>query len=157
MRFWAVCSLLVLLIPSADPVAAAQIDNSGFAARVLDLTNAERIKAGLSPLTSNPQLQSAAQSYSEVLASSSCFAHTCGPVPDFADRDRQVGYSGWTSLAENIASGYPTPETVVAGWMASPIHRANILSPDYREIGVGVTREEGQFDVRWTQEFGSRN
>jgi uncharacterized protein YkwD len=123
---------------------------------VLGLTNAERSRAGLSPLTSDAQLQQAAQSYSEALTSGVCFAHTCGPVPDLADRDQQAGYSGWTSLAENIASGYPTPEAVVAGWMASPEHRANILSPDYTELGVGVALKEGQFGVCWTQ-FGSRN
>ena len=122
--------------------------------RVLDLTNAERTRAGLQPLTSNPQLQEVAQSYSEVLASSGCFAHTCGTVHDLADRDREAGYSGWTSLGENIASGYPTPEAVVAGWMASPVHRANVLSPDYTELGIGLTSIGSTY---WTQEFGARN
>ena len=157
MRFWAVCCLLVLLIPSAGPVTAAPADSSGFAASVLDLTNIERTRAGLSPLTPSPQLQEAAQSYSQVLASSGCFGHTCGPLSDLADRDGQAGYSGWTSLGENIASGYPTPEAVVAGWMASPGHRANILSPAYTELGVGVARGVGQVDVYWTQEFGARS
>jgi uncharacterized protein YkwD len=133
-----------MLIPSADPTAAAPGDNRGFATRVLDLTNAERIKAGLAPLVSNSQLEEAAQSYGEVLASSGCLRHTCGPVPDFTDRDQQAGYLSWTSLGENIANGYPTPEAVVAGWMASPAHRANILSPDYTELGVGVTSRGGR-------------
>jgi uncharacterized protein YkwD len=157
MRFCAVCCLLVRLILPADTAAAAPVDSSGFVTRVLDLANAQRMSAGLAPLKPNRQLQGAAQSYSEVLASSGCFAHTCGPVPDFADRDRQAGYSGWTSLGENIASGYSTPEAVVTGWMASPEHRANILSSDYSELGVGVTPGGGQFGVCWTLEFGSRN
>jgi uncharacterized protein YkwD len=142
-------------VPTAN-AAAPPVDSSGFSARVLDLTNAERSKAGLLPLAPNLQLQDAAQSYSEVLASTGCFAHTCGPVPDMIDRDRQAGYSTWTLLGENIATGYTTPEAVVAGWMASPEHRANMLSPDYSDLGVGVTRGTGPSGV-WAQEFGSRN
>jgi uncharacterized protein YkwD len=157
MRLWVVCCLLLLITVSADVVSAAPSDSREFATGVLELTNAERTRAGLSPLTSNPQLQEAARSYSEVLALSGCFGHTCGPLPDIAERDRRAGYTGWTSLGENIASGYPNPEAVVAGWMASPMHRANILSPDYTEIGVSVSRNEGQSGVNWTQEFGSRN
>ena len=63
---------------------------SAFTARVLELTNAERQKAGLAPLSPNAQLTNAAQSYSQVLASSGCFQHTCGPVPNFAERDGQA-------------------------------------------------------------------
>ena len=136
--------------------AAAPQDGVGFAARVLDLTNAERQKAGLAPLAANAQLANAAQAYSEVLASTGCFEHTCGPVPDFAERDVQAGYTGWTAIGENIAAGYPSPEAVVAGWMASPGHRANILSPRFTELGVGVVTGGGKLGTYWTQEFGTR-
>jgi uncharacterized protein YkwD len=124
-------------------------------ARVLELTNAERAKDGLAPLTLNPQLSQAAQRYSEVLASGACFAHTCGPVADLIARDAQAGYAGWTTVGENIAGGYPTPEAVMAGWMASPAHRENILWPAYQEIGIGLANG-GQLGAYWTQEFGSR-
>ena len=154
MRFWGLCFLLIWQLLPGSTAVAVEPDSSGFAARVLDLTNAERSRVGLQPLTSNPQLQEAAQSYSEVLASSGCFAHACGTVPDLADRDQHWGYSGWTSLGENIATGYTTPESVVAGWMASPTHRANVLSPDYTEIGVGLTSVDRMY---WTQEFGARS
>ena len=112
--------------------------------------------AGLAPLASNAELQDSAQGYAQVLASGGCFEHTCGAVPDFADRDNLSGYSGWTAIGENIAAGYPTPEAVVAGWMASPGHRANILSADFTEIGIGVTTGGGKFGTYWTQEFGAR-
>ncbi len=150
MRSVAICFLLVLAIAPVSNVAAAPADRDTFTSRVLDLTNAERANAGLPPLTLSPELQDAAQSYSDVLASSGCFAHTCGPMPDFSSRDEAAGYTDWTSLGENIAFGYATPEDVVAGWMASPGHRANILSPNFTEIGVGL---EGTY---WTQEFGAR-
>ena len=59
-------------------------------------------------------------------------------------------------MAENIAAGYPTAEDVVSGWMNSPGHRANILSPKYTEVGVGVVNGEGKFGTYWAEEFGAR-
>jgi len=111
----------------------------------------------LAPLAISAELADAAQGYSAVLASSGCFEHTCGAVPNFADRDANSGYAGWTAIGENIAAGYPTPEAVVVGWMASPGHRANILSADFTEIGIGVTSGGGKFGTYWTQEFGARS
>jgi uncharacterized protein YkwD len=156
MRFRLIYCLLAVFVPTASPVAARPLDNDALVAQVLELTNAERTKAGLVPLTLNPHLQQAAQAYSQVLATSDCFSHSCGPAPDLADRDQRADYFGWTMLGENIASGYPTPEAVVAGWMVSPGHRANILSPEYTEFGVGVVHGEGQPGIYWTEEFGSR-
>jgi uncharacterized protein YkwD len=150
-------SVTSLFVLQAGLVSAAPNDATDtLAARVLDLTNSQRHQAGLGPLTLSAQLSAAAQKYSQVLASSGCFEHTCGPVPNFIDRIGQTGYSGWTSLGENIAAGYPTPEAVVGGWMASPGHRENILSPNYREIGIGIVNDSGQMGTYWTQEFGTR-
>ena len=54
---------------------------------------------------------------------------------DAVDRLRFVGYSSsWSG--ENIAYNYRDASAVVAGWIASPGRRANVLSPDYTEIGV---------------------
>ena len=146
----------ILLSLHTGLAAAAPQDDAGFTARVLVLTNAERQNAGLPPLALNAQLANAAQSYSQVLAATGCFEHTCGSVPDFGDRDAQAGYTGWSTIGENIAAGYPTPEAVVSGWMASPGHRANILSSRYTEIGIGVVSGAGKLGTYWTQEFGSR-
>jgi uncharacterized protein YkwD len=148
-------SLATLVAVRPYPVAAAGPDPGADLAREVELTNAERQAAGLESLALSPRLSDAAQSYSQVLASGACFDHACGGVPNFADRIGQAGYTGWTALGENIAAGYPTPEAVVAGWMASPGHRANILSPNYAEIGVGVV-SGGRYGTYWTQEFGSR-
>jgi uncharacterized protein YkwD len=145
--------LLQVGLVSAAPSEAAD----GMVARVLDLTNAQRRQAGLGPLSLSSQLSDAAQKYSQVLATSGCFEHTCGPVPNFVDRIGQSGYGGWTSLGENIAAGYPTPEAVVGGWMASPGHRENILSPSYSEVGIGIVSGSGQLGTYWTEEFGTRS
>jgi uncharacterized protein YkwD len=124
-------------------------------ARVIALTNAERQKAGLQPLVANSSLNAAADGYAVVLASGDCWAHTCGPEPDFAKRAQNAGYTNYSSLAENIAAGYSTPEDVVKGWMNSEGHRKNILNPAFNEIGVGVARG-GKMRIYWAQEFGAR-
>src|SRR5919109_1185606 len=77
---------------------------------------------------------------------------TAGPAHD---RDAVAGYTGWSAIGENIAAGYPTPEAVVAGWMSSPGHRANILSPNFTEIGIGLA-QGGKYGSYWTQDFGTR-
>lgn len=156
MRLALVTALLASVL-SVHTVAAARDERGDYLARVVELTNAERAKAGLPYLDVNPQLADAAQSYSELLATSGCFAHTCGDVPNFADRDSQAGYDGWSALGENIAAGYPTPEAVVEGWMSSPGHRANILSPNFTEIGVGLADGNAPYGTFWTEEFGAQS
>ena len=80
-----------------------------------------------------------------------------------------TGY-GYSQLAENLAAGPTTAEGVVASWMNSPGHRANILNCGLRELGVGYyVQLDDQSNVRldnghlggpyryyWTQDFGSR-
>ena len=97
MRLFFVTPLVAILLSlHVGIAAAAPQDDAGFMARVLDLTNAERQKAGLPPLALNAQLGNAAQSYSQVLAATGCFEHTCGPVPHFVDRAGQSGDTGWS-------------------------------------------------------------
>src|SRR5215813_2915328 len=154
------CSLaLAIALALPIPTLAAGLDDEQTTAvvlRVLELTNTEREQAGLIPLALSPELTGAARDYSQVLASSGCFAHTCGPLPNFRDRLEQAGYIGWTAIGENIAAGYTTPEAVVAGWMSSEGHRDNILSPRFSEIGVGLVTGAGRYGIYWTQEFGRR-
>jgi uncharacterized protein YkwD len=144
--------------PTSTPIPAqtltaeqrAQID------RVVQLTNAEREKKGLVPLRPNPNLMKVAQDYAAVLAPGPCFDHDCPPVPSPMDRALNAGYAGFVGLGENIAAGYDTPAAVVRGWMESPGHRVNILKPDFREIGVGVSTGSGEYGIYWVQDFGTR-
>ena len=150
----------ILALPLGDVTAEparAPLDQPSLVARVLELTNAERGKLNLAPLELSVELQVAAQTYSQVLAAGDCFEHTCGPMPQLTDRNAAAGYAGWTWLGENIAGGYATPEAVMAGWMASSAHRANILKVEFTEIGIGVTSGGGRFGVYWAQEFGTRD
>jgi uncharacterized protein YkwD len=75
---------------------------------------------------------------------------------DFAARISAVGVN-WATVGENIATGYPTPASVVAAWMASTGHCQNILDPEFSEIGIGALprgiRPYGSRPGSWTQDF----
>ncbi|WP_315095738.1 CAP domain-containing protein, partial [uncultured Cellulomonas sp.] len=99
--------------------------------QIVTLTNAERVAAGLTPFTVSPCATDQATARTALLVAEDRFEHDpLEPILE-ACAARAVG--------ENIALGYPTPAAVVAGWMGSPGHRANILNPDYTQIGVGCT------------------
>lgn len=123
-------------------------DGADFEQQVIDLTNAERQKAGCPALANNSKLGAAALGHSTDMATKGYFSHTGANGSSMRDRVEAQGYS-WRSLAENIAAGYRTAQAVVTGWMNSSGHRANILNCDLTEIGVGF------HDYHWTQNFGT--
>lgn len=139
-----------LLLPAApDPIVQA----------VLDLTNQYRAQASLAPLHWNSILTATALAHSQDMAYNDFFSHTGSDRSSLFDRLRAAGYA-YDSVGENIAAGYATPAGVVQAWMQSPEHRANILSPDLREMGVGfffLDQDPGTIQSRyyWTQNFGS--
>ncbi|OAH14992.1 cysteine-rich secretory protein family protein [Streptomyces jeddahensis] len=123
---------------------------SGELARIVELVNDERSKAGCSPVTLNATLSKAAQAHSEDMASHQNMSHTGSDGSNPGDRITRAGYS-WSTYGENVAYGYSTPEQVMAGWMASPGHKANILNCSFKEIGVGLAQPNDY----WTQDFGT--
>lgn len=127
-----------------------------FATEVIDLVNRERQDAGLRPLAYSDELSLAAGLHAQEMADLDYFSHTSQDGREFDDRIRDAGYD-CAFCGENIAAGYSTPDTVVAGWMNSPGHRANILDPDFCDIGVGYAAEAGStYTHYWTQDFGRR-
>jgi uncharacterized protein YkwD len=73
-----------------------------------------------------------------------------------AERARQHGYR-WRAIGENIAAGQGSPQQVVAGWLASPGHCANILSPDFTEMGAAYAiNDKAALEIYWTQVLGAR-
>ncbi|GGW50213.1 CAP domain-containing protein [Streptomyces xantholiticus] len=134
--------------PSTAPSTAAPA--SGDVARVVALVNSERSKAGCSPVTLNAKLTKAAQDHSKDMAAHQNMSHTGSDGSDPGDRITRAGYS-WSTYGENVAYGYATPESVMAGWMSSPGHKRNILNCEFKEIGVGLA----QPDNYWTQDFGT--
>ncbi|MGX1759605.1 CAP domain-containing protein [Streptomyces lydicus] len=123
---------------------------SGDAARVVELVNKERSKAGCSPLTVNAKLTKAAQDHSKDMADHKNMSHTGSDGSSPGDRITRAGFH-WNAYGENVAYGYSTPEKVMAGWMSSPGHKRNILDCSFKEIGVGVA-QPGDY---WTQDFGT--
>lgn len=137
--------------------------NADFEQRVVELVNEERRKRNLPPLKRNRDLDYAARYHARDMAEDGYFAHDSYDSYDdgsvkVCGWSTRVGkfYSNWNRLAENIAAGYLTPESVVDGWMNSKGHRANILSSDNCEIGVGYW-SGGYYNHYWVQDFGRRN
>jgi len=163
--------LVGLDVPDADPT---------FEDQLIELVNQERWSNGqLPPLKRVDLLDTASETHSTNMAGRDFVMH-CDPDTGTMPWDRMLaaGYS-YSSAAENIAWGYTSPESVIAGWMASSGHRANILSSTFREMGNGYFEQgndqpnvrrttvsssctpnifnEGPFFRYWTQDFGGRN
>ena len=126
-----------------------------FAARVIELVNDHRAGKGLQRLTVSPALTNASVWKALHMAEYDYLGHD-DPAPPVArttgERIAACGYGdGW---GENIAFGYPTPESVVAAWLTSDGHRRNIENPTYVVTGVGVATDEGG-PLTWAQVFGT--
>ncbi|MEH6372822.1 CAP domain-containing protein [Streptomyces sp. KLMMK] len=120
--------------------------------QVVDMVNAERAKAGCSPLTINAKLQAAAQGHSDDMAARDYYAHTSPEGKSPGDRMTAAGYR-WSTYGENIFKSPKDARTAMDGWMKSPGHRSNILNCSFKEIGVGINfKSNGPW---WTQNFGA--
>ncbi|MCS0636592.1 CAP domain-containing protein [Streptomyces sp. LP05-1] len=135
--------------PAGTPSAGSGREQAAEAA-VLTLVNAERAKVGCSPLRFDPDLAALAGAFSRDMAKRDFFAHTSPDGASPWDRAATAGVSGLG--AENIARGQADAEAVMATWMTSEGHRANILNCDYTRLGVGVHFGDG--GPWWTQDFG---
>ena len=124
---------------------------------MIDLVNVERAAEGLPPLSVDASLASAARAHSEDMGLQDYFSHTGLDGRSPADRIADAGYA-WNYMGENIAAGQPTPEDVIDSWMASDGHRANILNPNFCDIGVGYAYvADSTYEHYWTQDFGRRS
>ena len=128
-----------------------------FESRVIDLVNAERAAHGLKSLSYDPDLAAAARLHSQDMGIRDYFSHDSLDGTKFYERIIDEGYT-YNLCGENIAAGSATPEDVVDVWMNSPGHRANILNPDFCDIGVGYALTSGStYYHYWTQDFGRRS
>lgn len=136
--------------PAADPPAGGSGNNES---AVVQLVNAERAKVANCPaLRSDANLANAARAHSADMAAKGYFDHTGKDGRSFVQRIEAAKYTG-SAGGENIAAGSPTPAGVMAQWMASPGHKANILNCSFKAIGVGVATG-GPYRIYWTQDFG---
>ena len=119
-------------------------------AEMLVLLNAERIKAGRSSLVADERLRQVARQHSEEMFRLGYFSHESPKLGSPLDRITAAGIFVLGS-GENLAYA-PTVETAHQGLMASPGHRANILEPEFRRIGIGVI-SAGFYGRMFTQNF----
>ena len=119
---------------------------------VLDLVNAERAKYGLQPLVmGDAKLTAAAQKRAEEIATVNSHVRPNGSkwytvLGEYNVTDAAVG--------ENAAWGSVSPEEVVNAWMNSEGHRANILDPEARAMGVGYYyNSSSTWGHQWIQLF----
>jgi len=149
------------LVHRPKPVLRA----NGLEKRIHTLINRERGKHGLTPLAGDDVLGRIARGHSRDMASRSYFSHDSPEGHDFSFRYRQEGYTcalrigntvhgGAENIFQNIRYNSITTvngesyydwnseeqiaETTVQGWMDSPGHRKNILTPHWRSEGIGV-------------------
>ena len=125
-------------------VAAKKLRNREARSAIRCYLNRERGKRGMSNLGRDRRLQKASQKHTNFMLYKNCFSHQCPGEGSLESRLRSVNYLlggllRWT-YGENIAYGggsYGTPKAIVKAWMNSPGHRANILNPAFRDVGVG--------------------
>ncbi|WP_283138676.1 CAP domain-containing protein [Rhizohabitans arisaemae] len=133
--------------PAGDPAAE---ELASLEARVVRLSNNARVRAGCRPLRVNQRLAYSARLHSADMAEKGYFSHTSPEGLTPWQRMERAGYRN--GGAENIGRGYQTADEAVRSWMASAVHRKNILNCRLRAIGVGVHLGPG--GPWWTQDFG---
>ncbi len=124
--------------------------------QVLSLVNAERSKQGLRSLTLNWELSRVAKIKSQDMATNNYFSHQSPTYGSPFDMMKKFGIS-YRAAGENIACGQTTAQQVMRDWMNSSGHRANILSSNFTQLGVGkVDSSRSAYRTYWTQLFISK-
>jgi uncharacterized protein YkwD len=154
--------------PSPAPTPAmAELSTCGlanFSARILQRINQLRASgascgssgqfASTSAVAWNAKLTQAADGHSQDMAASNYFAHTSQDGRTFAQRIDATGYT-WSSAGENIAAGYATVDAVMDGWIQSAGHCANLMNPNFSEIGVACVpgTSSDAYSNYWTMDL----
>lgn len=105
-------------------------------------------------VTWNCQLEEAALYHSKDMGDNNFFSHTGSNGLRIGSRVTATEYS-WSMVGENIAAGFYTVDTVMAGWLASPSHCATIMNPSYQESAtVAYIANDADYEVYWTMVLG---
>jgi uncharacterized protein YkwD len=147
---WLVRMVLLLALAGASSHAAPAEPSDELRQLALELVNESRKEQGLPPLSLEDELTTAAQAHAEDMLRRGYFAHQSPDGGTLMDRYRAAGGSAGKLVAENIAecrNCAPEPKQIEAfhrGWMESPGHRANILSPGVDRFGFGLAALGGR-------------
>lgn len=104
---------------------------------LLDQTNQQRQANGVAPLSDNAKLDSAAGAKAADMFAKDYWAHNSPTGETPWDFITAAGYS-YSAAGENLAMDFSTTSGVIAGWMGSPEHRANMLNATYKDVGFAV-------------------
>ncbi|HEY0286759.1 MAG TPA: CAP domain-containing protein [Pseudomonas sp.] len=150
----------------ARPLLTARLgDGQAEGQKLLEMVNTARAQphtcgaqsfSATTPLAWNATLATAAQDHSRAMANNNFFDHRDrdGRMP--GDRAELAGYLG-QQVGENIAAGQDTPRKVVDGWLASPGHCANLMNPQFRELGAAYAVDpKSDAGIYWTAMFGAQ-
>jgi hypothetical protein len=150
---------LVLIIPPVEKHYPQVLGISEHISidELVNLTNQKRSEVGQPPLVLNPQLTQAAAKKADDMFTKNYWAHN---APDGVTPWVFIKSSGYEYLyaGENLARGYTTALDAINAWMASPGHKNNILSPNYKDVGFAIETGTlaGDDTVLIVEEFGSR-
>ncbi len=123
--------------------------------QMLNLVNQFRASYGRPPLKMSRMLATAARAKSTDMAVRSYFAHTSPSGVTASQLRKNYGYTFNTFSGENIAAGNATANATFLQWRDSPAHRDNMLSTNYKVIGIGYAYgATSPYKHYWTQEFG---
>ncbi len=133
--------------------------------KLLDLINTARAEprqcgtqafTATAPLSWNDTLAGAANSHTRNMANGNFFDHLDPDGRTPGDRAELAGYIA-KNIGENIAAGLDTPRKVVDGWLASPGHCANLMNPQFRELGAAYAMDpKSDAGIYWTGLFGTQ-
>ena len=151
--------------PYCTPVSGYEEQWRQFELDVLDIVNEVRAtgyncgSAGnfgpAGPLVMQPNLRCAARAHSKDMNDRSFFDHTNPSGEGPGERVDKAGYTNYFTWGENIAGGSPDAAGTMDQWLGSSGHCANIMNPNFTQIGVGYY-PGGQWGTLWTQVFGAQ-
>ncbi len=150
---------IVLAVPHALPT-----DKEAVAQQVLVLVNQARSAnrrcgaqryAATTPLRLSGVLNKAAQLHADDMAWHEKMQHEGSDGSSPAQRITRQGYR-WKAAGENVAAGADNAADVVSGWLSSPGHCANIMRPQFTEMGVAFAiNQHDDYAVYWAQSFAT--
>jgi uncharacterized protein YkwD len=161
--------IAALLAAALSPAAVAREavvgrdSSTSIRERVLDLVNDARSRGRrcgserfppASPLSESRKLNDAASDHARSMARRNFFDHRGADGSQPKDRVLRAGYQPRLT-GENIALGPVSAEEVVAGWLASPGHCANIMDSRFEDIGIALATGRGRGRIYWVQNFGA--
>ncbi|UUZ75655.1 CAP domain-containing protein [Polaromonas sp. P1(28)-13] len=152
---------IVLAAPFSPPSTAQAGDVQ---AQVLALVNEARARprrcgndsfAAARPVQLNATLHGSASAHAADMARYSYFSHTGRDGSRVDGRASRTGYP-WRAIGENIAAGQMQADAAVQGWLNSPGHCANLMSPTYTEMGAAfAVNNQSSAGIYWVQVFGA--